>query len=163
MTSSPPPQAAPPSAGIHMPPPLFFAVGFFVGWLLQRVHALPIVPSSTVAREPVGLGLVVAGLAFMCWAVVTFLTARTTVIPNRPASRLVTVGPYRFSRNPMYTGFTVVYIGLTLIINSAWPLLILPLVILALLSMVIEREEQYLHGAFGKQYAEYTRRVRRWL
>ncbi len=163
MTSSPPPRGAPISAGVHVPPPLFFAIGFLIGWLLNRVHALPVLPPSTAAREPVGLALVGAGLVFMLWALATFLAARTTVIPNRPASRLVTTGPYRFSRNPMYTGFTVVYIGLTLILNSAWPLLVLPLVIMALLSRVIEREERYLNGAFGEDYAAYTRRVRRWL
>ena len=163
MTSTPPSRGAPISAGVHFPPPLFFLFGFLVGWLLNRVHALPVLPPSTTAREPVGLVLVGAGLLFMFWALVTFLAARTTVIPNRPASRLVTAGPYRFSRNPMYTGFTAVYIGFTLIINSAWPLLILPLVIMALLSMVIEREERYLNSAFGAEYAEYKGRVRRWV
>lgn len=163
MTSSPPPGEGPASAGVHFPPPLLFTIGFLIGWLLQRVHALPILPPSTATREPVGVGLVVAGLAFMFWALLTFFAARTPVIPNRPASRLVTAGPYRFSRNPMYTGLTVVYIGLTLVINSAWPLLILPLVIMALLPMVIQREERYLNGAFGEEYVEYTRRVRRWL
>jgi len=163
VTSSPPSGAPPTSAGVHFPPPLIFAIGFLIGWLLHRVRELPVLPPSTTAREPVGLVLLAAGLAFMLWALLTFLAARTAVIPNRPASRLVTAGPYRFSRNPMYTGLTVFYVGLTLIINSAWPLLLLPLVIMALLSMVIQREERYLNSAFGEEYAEYTRRVRRWL
>ena len=161
--SSPPSGAPPANAGVRFPPPTLFVLGFLIGWLLHRVRALPILPPSTAAREPIGVALLGVGLAVMLWALVTFVVARTAVIPNRPATRLVTSGPYRFSRNPMYTGLTLAYLGLTLLVNSAWPLLLLPLVIMALLALVIQREERYLRSAFGDEYGEYTRRVRRWL
>lgn len=161
--SSPPSGAPLANAGVRFPPPIIFAIGFLAGWLLHRVYPLPILPPATAAREPAGVTVLAVGLAFMLWAFATFIAARTAVIPHHPASRLVTSGPYRFSRNPMYTGLTIAYLGLTLLVNSAWPLLFLPLVIMALLALVIQREERYLQSAFGEEYAAYTRRVRRWL
>ncbi|HKI04807.1 MAG TPA: isoprenylcysteine carboxylmethyltransferase family protein, partial [Thermoanaerobaculia bacterium] len=92
-----------------------------------------------------------------------FWRARTAVMPNRPASSLVLVGPYRFSRNPMYTGLTGMYLGLAFWLNALWPLLLLPLVLLLLWKAVIQNEERYLSTAFGDSYADYCRRVRRWL
>lgn len=161
---SPPRSGGPPAdPGVRFPPPLLFVAGFLAGWLLHRVYALPVLPASSASREPLGLVLVLAGLAIILWAFVTFLRARTAIIPNRPAARLVTSGPYRFSRNPMYTGLSLAYLGLTLVVNSAWPLLLLPLVVVALIALVIQREETYLLGAFGEEYAAYSRRVRRWL
>lgn len=158
------PRATPPaSPGVRFPPPTLFAVGFLAGWLLHRLHALPLLPGAFAAREPAGLLLLALGLACAGWGLLTFLRARTAIIPHNPASRLVTSGPYRFSRNPMYTGLTIAYLGLTLLLGSAWPLLFLPLVLAALVALVIRREEAYLLGAFGEEYRQYTRRVRRWL
>jgi protein-S-isoprenylcysteine O-methyltransferase Ste14 len=85
------------------------------------------------------------------------------IIPNRPASTLVTHGPFRLSRNPMYLGLSLVYLGVTLLVNSVWPLLLLPLVIAILQPTVIRLEERYLGARFGTAYDEYCRRVRRWL
>ncbi|HKC81691.1 MAG TPA: isoprenylcysteine carboxylmethyltransferase family protein [Gemmatimonadaceae bacterium] len=79
------------------------------------------------------------------------------------ASQLVTSGPYRFTRNPMYVGLTIAYIGGAAIINSAWPLILLPIVLVVLVRTVVSREEQYLSDAFGDQFTSYRSRVRRWL
>ena len=124
---------------------------------------LPLLGPAVAWREPAGLALAVAGLLLSFWGIFTFRRARTAIIPHRAASRLVTHGPYRFSRNPMYVGLTIAYVGGALLIDSTWPIVLLPLVILALLSLVVQREERYLHAAFGEDYAAYSRRVRRWL
>jgi protein-S-isoprenylcysteine O-methyltransferase Ste14 len=92
-----------------------------------------------------------------------FWRAGTTLMPNRPASRLVVEGPYRFSRNPMYLGLTTLYLGVALMLNSVWVLALLPGVLLLLQTGVIRREERYLEGAFGPGYQAYRTRVRRWL
>ena len=149
--------------GVRFPPPLLFAGGLGGGWLLHRFVPLPLLRPTALWREPAGLALAVVGLLVTFWAIFTFTRARTAIIPHRAASRLVAHGPYRFSRNPMYVGLTVAYLGGALLIDSTWPIVLLPLVILALLSLVIEREERYLHAAFGDDYAAYRRRVRRWL
>lgn len=73
-------------------------------------------------------------------------------------------GPYRFTRNPMYLGFTCIYLGIALCANSLWPLLALALVVLPLMHwFVIRREERYLERTFGAPYREYRQTVRRWI
>jgi protein-S-isoprenylcysteine O-methyltransferase Ste14 len=83
--------------------------------------------------------------------------------PWRPTTSLVTGGPYRFTRNPMYVGFTLWYLAATSWANALWPLLLLPLVMLVMQRGVIAREEADLRRRFGRQYEEYGARVRRWL
>jgi protein-S-isoprenylcysteine O-methyltransferase Ste14 len=146
---------------------LLFAAGFLAGWLLdRRVMRLPLLRmGEPVAAQLqfIALGLCVFGLAFSGWGLLTFFRARTAIIPDRPASCVVVTGPYRFSRNPMYVGLTVLYLGLSGLTDSWWPLVFLPVVLTALWFFVIRREEKYLSAAFREEYANYCRRVRRWL
>jgi protein-S-isoprenylcysteine O-methyltransferase Ste14 len=76
---------------------------------------------------------------------------------------LVKDGPYRFTRNPMYTGLTIAYFGGAALLDSAWPIIVLPVVLIVLVQTVILREERYLADAFGVEYSVYVARVRRWL
>ena len=99
----------------------------------------------------------------MLWAIATFWRHRTSAIPHRPASCLVCVGPYARSRNPMYLGLSIAYIGLALLTGILWPVVLLPLVLTILVLLVVRREERYLADAFGTEYAAYRARVRRWM
>jgi protein-S-isoprenylcysteine O-methyltransferase Ste14 len=96
-------------------------------------------------------------------AVLAFRRAGTHPQPWRPATALVVTGPYRFSRNPMYVGATLFYIGISFWVNSLWPLLLLPVVLVIMSRGVIAREEAYLERLFGDEYRSYRSRVRRWL
>jgi len=150
--------------GVHFPPPTIFVAGFFAGWLLdRRVHALPVSGILGAAGEIIGMVLIAVGLGLTFWGLATFRAARTAILPHQAASRLVASGPYRFTRNPMYTGLTIAYIGGAAVVDSAWPLVLLPFVLALLVRLVIRREERYLGDAFGDAYAEYKTRVRRWL
>lgn len=150
--------------GVRVPPPLLFVAGLLVAWALDRgVRSLPLPGLGPAASAPLGATLVLLGLAVVAWGIATFRRARTAIIPVRAASRLVASGPYRFTRNPMYTGFTIVYLGIAALMRSAWPLLLLPPVLAALVRLVIAREERYLSAAFGAEYDAYRARVRRWL
>lgn len=151
------------NAGVHFPPPILYLGGLLAGWLLDR-FAKPL-PLSRLGGGvlPVGAVLVVAGVLLVAWGMLTFRRAHTAIVPHRPASRVVTSGPYRFTRNPMYTGLAIAYCGAAAALNSAWPLVLLPLVIALLVRLVIDREEAYLASAFGGEYDAYRQRVRRWL
>lgn len=70
---------------------------------------------------------------------------------------------YRFTRNPMYVGMCIAYIGLTLVANSVWPIVALPFAVVVVDRYVMRREERYLSAQFGEQYEQYRRRVRRWV
>jgi len=152
--------------GVRVPPPFLFLLGLGLAWLLEtRVARIRLVggSASPEALERVGLALLLAGLFLIFWGLATFARARTGILPIRPASRIVTHGPYRFTRNPMYTGMALSYFGGALAVNSGWALLLMPLVLYTLYRLVIRREERYLSSAFPEEYESYRRRVRRWL
>jgi protein-S-isoprenylcysteine O-methyltransferase Ste14 len=151
------------NAGVRFPPPFLFVAGIVLGWLLNRfVHPLPLI-ADTRALPAGGTVLVILGQALSISGIITFRRASTTIIPNQPASQLVRGGPYRFTRNPMYTGLTLTYLGVSVWLNSFWPLVLLPVVLVLLVTLVIRREEAYLASAFGTEYSDYRARVRRWL
>lgn len=146
------------------PPPLIYVVGFGLGWFLSRTWTLELLPASYRAFGVIpGWILILAGLAVMLTGVLTFLRARTAIMPNQPAARLLTTGPYRFSRNPMYVGLTIAFIGGILLTNIAWCLFILIIVLVVFDTVIIPREERYLAGAFGESYEQYCRQARRWV
>jgi protein-S-isoprenylcysteine O-methyltransferase Ste14 len=81
----------------------------------------------------------------------------------RPASGLVMDGPFRYSRNPAYVSFTMIYAGVASLKNSLWAILLLPVVLHIIRHHAIEREERYLERRFGEEYLRYKSQVRRWL
>ena len=146
------------------PPPLVFIAGFALAWFLDtRLEFLIHGAGAGPAQTTLGLTLLAAGFFFMAWGLVTFVNHRTAIMPVSRARALVRSGPYRFSRNPMYVGLTAAYIGGAVVTNMAWPLVLLPLVLAALVAFVIRREEAYLQTEFGDAYDAYRREVRRWL
>jgi protein-S-isoprenylcysteine O-methyltransferase Ste14 len=150
--------------GVRFPPPFLFALGFVAGLGLHAIAPLPLVPTGPTAFT-VGLAwlLVVLSLMLLGWALLTFHAAQTAILPHRPASQVVEHGPYRYSRNPMYVGLGLLYLGLALWLNRLGLVLLLPVVYVALWFLVVRREEAYLSEAFGEDYEGYRRRVRRWL
>jgi protein-S-isoprenylcysteine O-methyltransferase Ste14 len=85
------------------------------------------------------------------------------VNPLGEVRAVVRSGPFRYTRNPMYLSLILLYLGGTLAFRLAWGLLFLVPVFLALHFGVIVPEEQHLDSKFGSDYAEYKRRVRRWV
>lgn len=152
------------NAGVRFPPPFLFVIGFLAGSALDRYwHALPLRGVFGSALVPLGVALLSLGVVLVGWGMITFRRAKTAINPHHSASRLVTNGPYRFTRNPMYTGLTIAYLGGSALVDSAWPVIVLPAVIFILFQTVISREETYLTDAFGAEYTGYVASVRRWL
>jgi protein-S-isoprenylcysteine O-methyltransferase Ste14 len=146
---------------IFIPPPLYYAAGLAGGMAINGVVGLPLGgrPATAVAGTVVAaLGLV---LAFA--GVAAVIRHRTTIVPHHPVATLLTGGAYRLSRNPMYTGLAIAYLGLALLFGSWWPLALWPAVIVAVRHLVIRPEEHYLTQRFGRTYTDYQSRVRRWL
>jgi protein-S-isoprenylcysteine O-methyltransferase Ste14 len=146
--------------GVVAPPPAIYAAALVVGLVLDRVwhvHVLP--PGVARVLGPLLLALSLVGLP----AILAFRRHRTSPNPYRPSTTLVTDGPYRLSRNPMYVGFTLMYLGVALWADALWPLVLLPVVLLVMQRGVIVREERYLETVFGDEYRAYRARVRRWV
>jgi protein-S-isoprenylcysteine O-methyltransferase Ste14 len=148
------------TAGVIAPPPLIYVIPLAAGILLNRYVPQLVLPHGW-ARI---LGPVVTCLGLIALpAALAFRRARTDPRPWRPTTALVITGPYKYSRNPMYVGFTCCYIGVALWVNALWPLLALPAVIALMNWGVISREEAYLERIFGEPYRAYRNQVRRWL
>src|SRR5580658_276692 len=124
------------------------------GW--PRVPGLPLVP--------VAVALIVLGLALPVTAVVLFRREGTEINPTSAANRrLVTSGPFRFTRNPMYLGFVIVTLGIAFWVG-AWPMFLAPIATFATANWVhIPFEEQNMRRQFGEEFAAYCGRVRRWI
>lgn len=150
-----------PSPAFMLPPPLYFGLAFGAGMLLQR--ALPLAFADFPARWAFGMLLLAAGIVCGPLLAAVFLVRRTTLNPFAPPSLLLERGIYRWSRNPMYLGVILVYLGGCLLAGSLWPvaLLVVPLGILQ--QVVIPYEEASMRRAFGPAYEAYCARVRRWL
>ena len=148
------------TAGVIAPPPLLYAVPLAIGLLLQHWYPLRVMDAG--GGRILGLVLVLAGLVGAP-AIRAFRRADTSPKPWVPSTALVTSGPYRYTRNPMYLGFTLMYLGITFGANSAWPLVFLPVVLIVMHYGVIVREEKYMSQLFGEEYASYRARVRRWV
>ena len=152
------------SLWVLFPPPFLFASAFLVGIGIGKTLPLAIIPLSIYSFARI-LGIVfvvMAGLT-MVSAVLLFATKRTTLIPHGTARSFVVEGPFRLTRNPMYLGFIMGYLGFAIIVNIFWvlPLLAFPLWVIQ--TKTIPHEEKNLTRIFGKSYRLYQLRVRRWL
>jgi len=162
MTPAPvPPSPRPQSAGVRIDPQLLYAIPLAAAWLLHRLAPRPLLPSGLAA--PIGIGCLILGLAIASSAVRSFRAARTTLQPWETTTALVTSGVFRFSRNPIYVGYKLLYLGIGSWANSIWPLVLLPVVFGLMHWLVIRREEAFLEDRFGESYREYRIRVRRWI
>jgi protein-S-isoprenylcysteine O-methyltransferase Ste14 len=121
--------------GVIAPPPLIYAGALLAGLLANRRFYVPFLPRR----------------------------AETYVDPYKPATAIVTDGPYRFTRNPLYLSMTMIYGGVSALANAFSPILLLPLVLRLMRRGVIEREERYLERKFGDVYLEYKVRAPRWI
>ena len=146
---------------VKVPPPVWGVVFLGIAWLIGL--ALPPAPAA-LTQIPLGIGLVIIGVAIGLPAALAFRRAGTEIQPMSPSNRvLVVTGPFRFTRNPMYLGLLVLLIGIAFLIGS-WPMLLAPLAFFILVNAVsIPFEEEKMARQFGDAYAAYKARVRRWL
>jgi protein-S-isoprenylcysteine O-methyltransferase Ste14 len=151
-------------ADVAVKPPLLFLGALVLGALLSATVLIgPHPGSANGLAVMVGVIFVVIGFAIAALAVRTFTRAGADVVPGRPATALVTGGPYRFTRNPIYIGFTLIYFGIAILATSVWILVLLVPVLVILRRGVVLREEAYLDAKFGEAYRKYQARVPRWL
>ncbi len=148
---------------LRIPVPWVFVLTYLIGAGLE--HAVPILPGhDSIPGVSLAGGVVfVFGAVIAGWGLLTFHRARTTTVPGQISAVFVTWGPYRYSRNPMYVGLTVAYLGEAGILRQIWPVILLPLTVAYVNWIVIPLEESKLREVFGEAYERYRRTVRRWL
>lgn len=148
-------------ASVKIHPPVLVSLHVLAAFFLNKLWPLPFVFPKVL--EWAGYGLVLIGLGLTIGAVSRFMRARTTLDPHGQVRAIVTSGPYRFSRNPIYLGFVCLLAGFPLIFRIYWGLILCPLLIVLMNTLIIQQEEAYLEKKFGEVYTGYKSRVRRWL
>ena len=148
-------------ADVKIHPPVLLLVHMFAAFILRWL--LPLHFAFPKVLEWLGYALVIVGLGLAFNAVRRFMRAHTTVDPHGSVNAIVTSGPYRFTRNPIYLGFVCMLIGFPFIFRTYWGLILSPLFIVLMNTLVIQHEETYLEKKFGDIYTSYKSRVRRWL
>ena len=147
--------------GVRIHPPIIYALSILSGFVLNSYwpQAMPFaIHGPFYGGTVLALVLLLAG-----FSIFEFHRASTDVRPDKPDTALINSGPYRFTRNPLYIGLTLVQITVALWFNNAWVLIMVIPSVMVITLYAIRREERYLEKLFGQDYLDYKQRVRRWL
>ena len=153
--------STPDRANVIAFPPLLFGGTLVVGVLLRFLFPTPLLPNQTALL--IGAAVVLIGLPILLLAFRQMIRNKTTIHPAGTTTTIVSNGLYAYTRNPMYLALTLLYIGVSIMTNAYWGLLLLVPLLILVQKGIIEREEHYLTQKFGEEYIRYRSRVRRWL
>ena len=143
-------------------PPVLLAAAIVAAHALGRVYPLAWPGLDDRPARVIGYGLGIGGIVLMVWGLGTLVRARTNVWPHRQADQLVTAGPFRIWRNPIYMGEVLILLGLAQATYNIWFAILAPVFALAVYKLAILPEEGHLEARFGDTYVDYKGRTRRW-
>lgn len=146
-----------------IPPPLLFLACLTVGSFLQYRRPFPIGSYHFRVGASIGVCMLAVAAIIGGWALREMFKLRTPVEPWETPRHLVTSGPFRISRNPLYLTLTLTLFALAVMANSAWLVASAIALVVLLDRLVIKREEEVLTREFGDEYTRYRSRVRRWV
>jgi protein-S-isoprenylcysteine O-methyltransferase Ste14 len=141
----------------NVPIPEAHVVGLIIGAILHIFSSKQIFQQLWLGHI-IGWPLIVVGIGLCAWSVIE---AKEMNIAN--PDRLLKSGPYTFSRNPMYVGWTLIYMGIAFAANSIWIISLLPIVLIYIHFVDVRKEERFLEEQFGDEYRQYQKQVRRYI
>ncbi len=147
-------------AGVVAPPPLIHLGFVLLGLAVQQFWPLSILAGA--GARWAGLGVVGLSLALAALSIREFRRFDTSFRTHHASTYLIRTGPFRYSRNPLYIFLSGIHVGIGLLLNTLWILIMLAPALVIMSVGVIAREERYLEGKFGKAYVDYKASVRRW-
>jgi len=142
-------------------PPIYLVVSMFTMLVLH--HDLPVLLFRAPVFAWIGAATMIGGVVLVMLSAATFRRAGTPVRPFEEVTTLVTTGPFRRTRNPMYLGMILVLAGTWIALGSLTPVLVIPVFVAIIRTWFIRHEEAAMHERFGAAFAEYCGRVRRWI
>jgi protein-S-isoprenylcysteine O-methyltransferase Ste14 len=149
-------------ARVRLPPPLVFLAGILIGVACARVIARAPVPLDRTLGILAGLVVLAAGVGCILSARIYFVRTGQSPFPWKPTPSLIVTGLYRYTRNPMYVGMTLIELGLGLALDNLW-ISAFALPALGIVHVTAVRpEEEYLTKKFGESYTRYLTQVRRY-
>ncbi|MFZ2455804.1 MAG: methyltransferase [Candidatus Altiarchaeia archaeon] len=140
--------------------------GYFITLLTLAILSHAIFPMARIIFFPfslIGIILIIIGLFLTLWTNSLLLKNRTTLKPFGMPSFLITSGPFKFSRNPLYLGMAIALFGVNIFLGSFSPFIFSIIFIILIDRLIIPVEEKNLEKTFGKNYVGYKREVRRWI
>lgn len=143
-------------------PPVLFAGSVCFALVLWRLMPLPWPGLDDLPARLMGYAFGIAGIVLSAWAILTMRQADTNIMPNRAAGRLITWGPYRIWRHPIYMAETLMLLGLAQVTGSIWFVIAAALFTVLVLALAILPEERHLEARFGEEFVAYKARSRRW-
>ena len=149
------------TAGVIAPPPVIYLTSLVIGLVFRALVPTPFLPRGLAFM--LGAILIAIAVWLSVWGVRVMHRAGTSEKTSLPTTALVTTGPFRYSRNPLYVSLTLAYLGIAVAAQSLWALALLIVVLAVVQRGVIDREERYLERRFGADYLRYKERVRRWI
>ena len=155
-----------PSDHVKLPirPPRLFVLTFASGVLFEMLlTGMATFQWPGYTQIAAAMMLMMAGFTLAGWSFATLNHHHTSGNPQLPTQALVTSGPYRWSRNPVYLAMLVIYTGATLLIGLTGPLWLLPLLVWFTDRWIIQCEERYLASRFADEWPGWCQNTRRWL
>jgi len=149
------------NAGVIAFPP-FIYIGFLIAGFLLGLF-IPLEAFNGLLSFVLGASFTLLGFFFVISAFRLFKKKGTNIPPTLPATVIVSTGLYKVTRNPMYLGMMLIYLGVGVYMNSLWILILSVPLFIVINKGVVDREESYLENKFGKTYLDYKSSVRRWL
>ena len=149
-------------AAVRVPPPLVFAgavvVALILGWIWPRDPWA----GGGALRWIIGSMSIAGGAGLIVTALDLFRRTGQDPKPWRPSPQMLTEGPYKITRNPMYLGLAMITVGIGYVVGNGWFAVTGVLAAFVVQKLAIEHEEAYLEREFGDEYRAYKRSVRRW-
>jgi protein-S-isoprenylcysteine O-methyltransferase Ste14 len=142
-------------------PPIIYLGAAVVGIILGRILPLPW-PEIAGLKLAGGI-LALAAIGWDVTSMLTFARHKANIMPNRAATKLITSGPFAWSRNPIYLGNTLLVLGAGIYFANWWLVGLAIVAAFVTQKLAIEREEAHMAAKFGVEWESYTKRVRRWL
>ncbi|TCL73641.1 isoprenylcysteine carboxylmethyltransferase family protein [Rhizobium sp. BK251] len=144
-------------------PPILYGLAILAALILDLLPIPPLPHLHSGLGWMVGAGLVVLAVSLDIWAVKTLVESRTTILPHRCTAHLVTRGPFRYTRNPIYLGYTIATIAFGLLTGNSWFFVTALFAAITTTLVAIRCEEMHLLSRFGCEFEFYCRKTRRWI
>ena len=144
-------------------PPLIYGAAIAAAFLLQAYFPLDVAQTNIWIARAAGAILIATAVVLDVWAMRTLLDCHTTILPNRCSTHLVTSGPYRFTRNPIYLGYTLATAGIGLAMLNPWCIVTAMIAAGMTNAIAIKREEMHLLSRFGIDFERYCNGTTRWI
>ena len=142
-------------------PPVWLLIFMAVAWIqAQMWNPLAYETSFTTL---VGHGVIILGIVLMGVSFVMFQKHKTSVVPKRTPKNIITSGPYKYSRNPIYVADAIILIGYILTLGSVISFLLVPVFTWVIRTRFINGEEAGIRAEFGQSYDDYCQQTRRWI